>query len=209
MRYTAAVPYTDKSQPPTTPLILASASPRRRELLNSLGASFEVGTIVVEERPCSGESPWQYARRTALAKLGAARASYPTRIALAADTVVDLDGTTLGKPTTYQEAQQTLEALRGRRHHVHTAVAVGCAGTLRLVICTTEVVMRNYTDTEIERCICSGKAFDKAGAYGIQDSEFSPVARIEGSYSNVVGLPLAATARLLLGLGLPVRVPEE
>ncbi len=209
MLYTAAVSRTDNSQPQTTLLMLASASPRRRELLGRIGVPFEVGTIVVEERPCSGESPWQYARRTALAKLSVARASYPGRVVLAADTVVDLDGSALGKPSMEHEALQTLEALRGRKHRVHTAVAVGRAGTLQVVVCTSEVVMRVYTDTEIEQYIHSGNAFDKAGAYGIQDSEFAPVERIEGSYSNVVGLPLAPTARLLLGLGLPVRLPKE
>ncbi len=209
MLYTAAVSRTDNSQPQTTLLMLASASPRRRELLGRIGVPFEVGTIVVEERPCSGESPWQYARRTALAKLSVARASYPGRVVLAADTVVDLDGSALGKPSTEHEALQTLEALRGRKHRVHTAVAVGRAGTLQVVVCTSEVVMRVYTDTEIEQYIHSGNAFDKAGAYGIQDSEFAPVERIEGLYSNVVGLPLAPTARLLLGLGLPVRLPKE
>lgn len=149
-----------------------------------------------------GESPWSSARRTASEKLAAARACWLNEAVVAADTVVELEGVALGKPASSREAVSMLQALRGRTHLVHTAVAASSRGTIRIVVCTTRVEMRAYTDDEITQYIATGEPFDKAGGYAIQDPYFAPVRHIRGLYSNVVGLPLGPTARLLMSLGL-------
>ncbi|MDQ3328585.1 MAG: Maf family protein [Chloroflexota bacterium] len=178
-------------------LLLCSASPRRATLLQKLEAPFQVLPVDVTETPLPGENPWNTARRLALSKLRAARTEQPERYLLTADTVVDLDGRPIGKPVSGEEAVRTLQALAGRPHLVHTAVALSSPGFLGVVTCTTEVEMRPYTAREIEDSVASGEPMDKAGAYAIQDPVFRPVCRIRGSYSTVVGLPLAPTARLL------------
>lgn len=182
--------------------MLASTSPRRRELLARLGIAFEVRLVHVEESWVQGESPWSYARRTASEKLAAARVCWPDRAVVAADTVVELEEVALGKPASPQEAVSMLQALRGRMHQVHTAVAASSRGRSRMVVCTTLVEMRAYTDDEITQYIATREPFDKAGGYAIQDPYFAPVRHIRGLYSNVVGLPLGPTARLLMALGL-------
>ncbi len=191
----------------TTPqleLLLCSASPRRAALLKELAVSFRVCPVDVPEMPLPGENPWATARRLALLKMDAARVERTGVLVLTADTVVDLDGTALGKPASEEQAVWMLRALSGRRHLVHTAVALGGPGILRIVTCTTEVEMRAYTAREIADSVASGQPMDKAGAYAIQDDRLQPVHRIRGLYSNVVGLPLAPTARLLGRSGVPV-----
>jgi septum formation protein len=185
-------------------LILCSASPRRAALLKELAVRFRVCPVEVSEAPLSGESPWNTARRLALLKLGKARADQTGALVLTADTVVDLDGTALGKPASEEEAVWMLRTLSGRRHLVHTAVALGGPDFLRTVTCTTEVEMRAYAAREIAASVASGQPMDKAGAYAIQDDHLRPVRRIHGLYSNVVGLPLSPTARLLGRSGVPV-----
>jgi septum formation protein len=170
---------------------------------------FEVRRVDVDETPLPGESPWQGARRTALLKLACARMLWPEEPVLTADTVVELDGQALGKPVSAEDAVRTLERLRARCHLVHTCVAAGRVGVQASVVCTTRVRMRAYGDEEVRAYVATGDPMDKAGAYAIQAESFLPVEGLHGSYSNVVGLPLAATARLLRLLGLEVTGTED
>lgn len=192
-------------------LILASASPRRRALIARLGVPFVVIPADVPEEPLPGESAATTAARLAEAKARAIasrpRADESEGVVVAADTVVTLRGRILGKPRDEGEARSTLSALRGRAHRVITGLALLDlpSGRLDLERVVTRVTMRSYSDEEIEAYVRSGSALDKAGAYGIQDAAFGPVARIEGCYLNVVGLPLCALVRGLrrLGYALP------
>ncbi len=183
-------------------LILASASPRRRQLLAALGIPFAIDVADIDESRVGAESPQAHVRRLAETKARAVAARHPHDIILAADTIVVLDGRILGKPGDEEEAWAMLRALRGRAHQVITAVAVAFAGRTRSDLDIATVVMRDYSDAEIAAYIASGDPFDKAGAYAIQNLEFHPVARLEGCFANVMGLPLALTARLLTAAGL-------
>ena len=191
------------------PLVLASGSPRRSELLRRLAVPFEVRPAAVPEDVLPGESAWSSARRLALLKLGAAMVGNGSRLVLAADTVVDLDGYPFGKPGSPAEALEMLGALRGRWHRVLTAVALGRPDLIALVVVSTEVLMRAYSSEETSAYVASGAPLDKAGAYAIQDEEFHPVLEYRGSYTNVVGLPLEATGCLLRAAGLPVEAPAH
>lgn len=188
-------------------LILASASPRRRELLARLGIPFDVRPVSVIEEAGSA-NPAIVASRLARMKAEAARLVDPEAPVLAADTVVAHGGSILGKPRDADEARQMLRRLRGDSHRVVTAVAViprgGRAALLRHP--ETEVTMRAYTDTEIEESIARGDPFDKAGAYAIQDGQLRPVEAYEGCYCNVVGLPLWPAIALLRRAGLDITV---
>jgi MAF protein len=201
-------------------LILASASPRRRELLARLGLAFEVVEPQVDERGRGGR-PEPLARRLAAAKARAVAATRPQATVLAADTVVAYRGDILGKPQDAAEAEAMLRRLRGRSHHVVTAVAVlppartGArpGGRRRPLIdhAVTRVTMRRYSDAEIAASIARGDPFDKAGAYAIQDERLSPVEAYDslpadrrGCYCNVVGLPLWTALRLLSRVGLDI-----
>ena len=185
-------------------LILASASPRRAEILHSAGLSFSVLSSAVDETPIPGESAKEMVQRLALAKaeLAAARAVGPA-IIIAADTVVTLDGVTLGKPRTTEDARQMLEKLSGRTHSVITGVAlIRLPDTERVEFLeTTHVHFGALDEEEIVRYLSSGEPFDKAGAYAIQGRAGRYVPRIEGCYYNVVGLPLARLCDALAELG--------
>ncbi len=201
-------------------LILASASPRRRDLLARLVLAFEVVEPRVDEGQMSGR-PERIARRLAAAKARTVRRERPDAPVLAADTVVAYHGLLLGKPTHADEARAMLRHLRGRAHRVITAVAVLPPARRRPLIdhATTYVTMRRYTDAEIAASIARGDPFDKAGAYAIQDERLAPVARYDalpgpgvdrpagpadrpGCYCNVMGLPLWTAIRLLSRAGL-------
>ncbi len=183
-------------------LVLASGSPRRRALLARLGLAFDVAIPAVDETPLPGEAATALARRLAGAKAEAALACRPESVILAADTVVSHEGRLLGKPADVGEARQMLEALRGRRHEVVTAVRLARAGHPPLEgAARTAVWMRFYADAEIAAYVATGDPFDKAGAYAIQHPGFRPVARLVGSYTNVVGLPLEVAAKLLRAAG--------
>jgi MAF protein len=174
-------------------LLLASASPRRRELVRLLGRRYKVTSADIDETPDEGESPERLTGRLATTKaLAVARRTEATGgIVLAADTVVVLDGTILNKPADQHEALLMLTGLRGRDHRVLTGVAVAVRGQLAWASTVETIVwMREYTLPEIARYIGSGLPLDKAGGYGIQDGAFRPVERIDGCYPNVVGLPL-------------------
>lgn len=179
--------------------VLASASPRRRKLIQLLGHPVEVLSVLIDETPRSHEDPVAYAARLALAKATAGAQLAPDALVLAADTVVDLEGEILGKPEGVQEARAMLQALRGRPHRVHTAVTLynPFRGEPLLEVATTRVWMRPYIDEEIETYLATGDPLDKAGAYAIQHPGFRPAQRVEGCYAAVVGLPLCHLARAL------------
>ena len=178
-------------------LVLASASPRRRELLQRLGWQFEVRPADVDETPIAGEDPVAYVRRLAEAKAVAVFADTPDAVVLAADTVVDLDGALLGKPADTGSARSMLRRLSGRTHRVHTGVAVASSSRCRVGSDTTFVTMAPLGTSVIEWYVGTGEPLDKAGAYAIQGAGAMFVERVRGSTSNVVGLPLAVVARLL------------
>lgn len=177
-------------------LILASSSPRRQELLRQLVSGFEVIKPEIDEARLDGEAVVDYAERLSREKAAAVALLLDASPALiiAADTIViDHEGGLLGKPADAADARRMLRHLRGRAHEVISAFTV-CQRVAQPQVITrharTEVVMRNYSDAEIDAYIASGDPFDKAGGYAIQNEDFQPVARIAGSYSNVVGLPL-------------------
>ena len=174
------------------PIVLASSSPRRRELFALLGLPFQAVDPQVDETPLAGENPKSTALRLASAKAQEAAISHPEAIIVAADTLVILGEKILGKPKDGDEALAVLEALRGKKHRVISAVIVLDAATREKTeeVADTQVWMRDYSEEEMARYIGRGEPFDKAGGYAIQDKEFRPVARVEGCYANVMGLPL-------------------
>jgi septum formation protein len=197
-----------------TTLYLASKSPRRRELLTQLGIAHEVLVPPPSDGPdepqLDGESAADYVRRTARdkAQQGAAlraERGLPAKPILAADTTVILDGQVLGKPVDRDDAIRILSLLSGRRHEVHTAVALIHDGHLHEDVSITQVHFRVLTADDIARYCASGEPYDKAGAYGIQGLAGVFVSRIDGSFTGVMGLPLFETARLLAhaGIALP------
>lgn len=184
-------------------LVLASSSPRRRELLARLNFPFDVRPVDIAEDITPGVRPDILARRLAREKAEAARLVHADADILAADTVVVLDGVVLGKPRDPGEAREMLVSLRDRWHEVITAVAYLPKGELSPLIRhpVTSVRMRDYTDAEIEASVGRGDPLDKAGAYAIQDMAFDPVAEYEGCYCNVVGLSLWATVEVMRKAG--------
>jgi nucleoside triphosphate pyrophosphatase len=179
-------------------LVLASASLRRAELLKSAGFQFSVMTAAIDESAHPGESPEEYVRRLAREKALTASAGAPGVTILAADTTVVVDRELLGKPSDLRDARRMLRLLQGRRHHVYTGVAVWRLGALRDAVEVTAVDFAPMTAEEIDWYVASGEPLGKAGAYAIQGLASRFVSRIEGSYSNVVGLPISAVHRLLL-----------
>jgi septum formation protein len=174
-----------------TTFILASNSPRRRQLLAVLGLEFQVIPAEVDETPRSGESPQEYVVRLAVEKAEFVQASLGlAAIVIAADTTVVAGDQILGKPVDGVEAYKMLQQLRGRKHQVFSGVALTGNGNLITELCGTDVPMRPYSDEEIKRYIASGDPLDKAGAYAIQHPGFHPVTAIHGCYANVMGLPL-------------------
>jgi septum formation protein len=192
-------------------LVLASASPRRRELFALLGLPFVASSADVDEIARAGESPAQLVVRLSATKAATARQNLlesgqlsSDTFVVAADTVVVLDDKILGKPADTTEARQMLRRLRARAHKVYSAVAVTevSSGRTTIHLDTTTVWMRNYSDAEIEAYVRSGDPLDKAGAYAIQHTGFRPVARLEGCFTGVVGLPLRALVKGLAHFGV-------
>ena len=203
---------------PPLQLVLASASPRRRELIKALDLPVRTtASSVAESASREGETPRDYVSRVSLDKVRRAARRAGDAIVLAADTAVAVDGEVLGKPADADEAARMLRKLRGRGHTVVTGVAAvdGATGRRLSVAKSTEVAMRCYSDREIADYVASGSPLDKAGAYGVQDQAFRPAEEIDGCYLNVVGLPLCEVVDLLEGLGVEVRLatgwrpPEE
>ena len=171
-------------------LVLASASPRRQELLHGLGLRFEVRPVSADESPLPGETPRQQVVR--LARVKAEAEARSGELVLAADTIVEVDGLPLGKPATDERAREMLRALAGRWHRVATGIALCDPAIPRTAsLCEiSEVRLAALQDEEIDWYVASGEPMDRAGAYGIQERCGAWVRRIEGSYTNVVGLPL-------------------
>ncbi|HKB61146.1 MAG TPA: Maf family protein [Gallionellaceae bacterium] len=198
-------------------IYLASLSPRRRDLLTQIGVKFEVLLLRadarrnadVDETPQEREAPGDYVLRIAQAKANAGLAALryrrlPVFPVLAADTTVTLDGRILGKPADRDEATHMLRQLSGRQHRVLTAVAIAFDDRVEVRLSETAVTFVPLSEERIRRYVFTSEPHDKAGAYGIQGHAGAFVQRIEGSYSGVVGLPLAETAELLQLSGYPV-----
>jgi septum formation protein len=180
--------------PPSPSLVLASASPRRRALLEQLGIPLRIDPAHLDENLRTGEPAERYVLRLAREKAEAVHVRHPDDTVLAADTSVVLDGAVLGKPASADEALEMLRALSGRRHQVMTAVAVAGKGD-RLV--TAAVTFAAADEAALRWYVSTGEPMDKAGAYAVQGIGGFLVERIEGSHSTVVGLPLVETVALL------------
>lgn len=196
--------------------ILASGSPRRRELLAGLGIDFTVVKSDIDETQGANEDPYAYVRRLSVEKARAVAQrveadeafvlAADTVVILAADTMGVLDGEIVGKPADADDARAMLKRLRGRGHIVCTALTLlklegGAITHQDTRLTQTEVIMRDYSDSEIDVYIATGDPFDKAGSYAIQHEGFHPVARIEGSYTNVVGMPVETLTEMLAAIG--------
>jgi MAF protein len=192
-----------------TTLILASNSPRRKQLLSLFGRTFQVIPADIDERQHSGEAPQTYVQRMAREKAGVISAAHPEARVIAADTIVVDGDRILGKPADPDEARQTLMQLRGRTHEVMTGLTVvdGPGGRTLDDLCRTDVPMRDYSPAEVEAYIASGDPFDKAGGYAIQHEGFHPVVGMRGCFASVMGFPLCHLARVLHQLAVPA--PED
>jgi septum formation protein len=180
-------------------LILASASPRRQELLLAAGIPCEVVPVTVDEAVLRLEPPGDHVRRLAQEKARAAFARYPDAVVLGADTIVVLGSEIMGKPRNEDDAVRMLRLLSGREHEVLTGLAVISARGMAVEVARTRVWFNPMSDAEIAEYAASGEPLDKAGAYAIQGLASKFIDRIQGSYSNVVGLPVALVYRLLKG----------
>lgn len=192
-------------------LVLASTSPRRRELLALLGLSFDVCPPVFEEHPIAGRPPREQVARFALEKARSVARARPDACVLGSDTVIELDGALLGKPADLAEARAMLIRLAGRAHDVHTAVAlcrplsdIECVETA-----TATVIMKPDIDQAIEKYLATKESFGKAGAYSIQGQGGDLIERIDGDFTAVVGLPLRVVVRLLQLAQYPVLPDAE
>ena len=193
------------------PLLLASASPRRRQIIETLGLPFTVGVAPGDEDaaqklyagPITGLAQWTAAQKALMMFTQPETANH---VVITADTTVLLDNQILGKPRDEEHARELLLSLRGRWHRVITGVVVSTMVNGKLLVhgasCTTPVLMRPYTEEEITDYIATGDPMDKAGAYGIQNAQFQPTERIDGCYFNVVGLPLCTLVDLLAQFGI-------
>ena len=188
-------------------LYLASASPRRREILQQLGLDFVALPQDIDESCLPGESPTAYVERLALAKARAALGALPDpegALCLGSDTTVVCKGDIFEKPVDAADARRILRALSGRTHQVLTAVALAAAGTSEVLLSASAVTFRELTDAEIAAYWATGEPADKAGAYGIQGLGAMFIKGIEGSYSGIMGLPVAETVALLAQAGITV-----
>ncbi len=196
---------------PHASLILASASPRRRELLRAAGIRFRViPSRAAESEPFPGEDPRRYALRAARDKGHEVSVRFPAAWVLSADTIVTFDGKILGKPTDRRQAFRMLSLLAGREHRVHTAVCLirGDRNYRAESTGTTRVRFRPLAPDEIEGYLRTGESDDKAGAYAAQGAGASLIDRISGSFSNVVGLPMARTLAMLQAANLLAVDPD-
>lgn len=185
-------------------LILASASPRRKYLLEQAGLRFSVIPSTVDETDSGEETPEAYVRLLAETKADDIARRHPDAWVIGADTVVVIDGRILGKPAGTDEARRMLHRLSGQRHRVHTGFAIVCRDRSRRLsaVATTEVEFKTLSAAEIEWYLQTGEPFDKAGAYAIQGIGTFLVRRINGSYTNVVGLPVCEVIEALIAEGV-------
>jgi septum formation protein len=185
-------------------LVLASASPRRQELLRNAGITFEVQPADIPEDPLPGEGAKECAQRLAREKALAVARQRPQDCVLGADTVVAVDGQLLGKPSDATDAARMLRLLSGRVHQVITGVCLVVGGQSSVASETTLVTVSDITEKQIADYVATGEPMDKAGAYAIQGIASRWIPRIEGDYSNVVGLPVALVWRMLREVKLSV-----
>ena len=190
-------------------LILASASPRRRDLLAACCIPFEIIPSMIDEHPLPDEPAAVYVQRLALEKAESVAQHHPEAVVLGADTTVTIDGLILAKPESLDEARQMLHRLCGREHEILTGVAVvvgkraaGVGNRSAQAMVASRVLMRHFTVATIEWYITTGEPMDKAGAYAVQGLGGALVEWIEGSYTNAVGLPLEETLALLHRFGI-------
>ena len=183
-------------------IILASQSPRRKDLLSLMGLRFSVVTSNVQETPPAGATPAETVCALARQKAEAVAAMFPKDCVIGADTIVYLDGDILGKPHTPDRAKQFLLRMQGRTHTVYTGVAVIAAGKADVRYATTDVTFAPMSELEIDWYVGTGDPLDKAGAYGVQGPFGVFVERIAGNYFNVIGMPLPLLYRMLLDAGV-------
>ena len=186
----------------TPRVILASQSPRRRELLTLVGIPHEVRPADIDETYFPGERPWDHAERLAREKAAVIARQEPDAVVIGSDTIVVVDGDVLGKPADEAEARRMLRRLADRSHVVMTAVAVVWRGETRSGVEQVGVDFHPLTDAEIDAYIATREPMDKAGAYGIQGFGAAIVARVDGDYFAVMGLPVQRVVRMLRELGL-------
>ena len=189
-------------------VVLASGSPRRRQLLELIGIEHDVQPANIDESVRPRETPARYAERLAREKASVVASRDPDRITIAADTTVVLNKKVLGKPENEEDARRMLSMLSGREHTVITAIAVARGRKLRSAVEEVRVRFRRLRDDEIDAYIATGEPMDKAGAYGIQGYGATIVECIEGDYFSVMGLPLARLVDLLRDLGVRYRFGE-
>jgi septum formation protein len=194
----------------TRQLVLASASPRRKALLQQMGIEFAVQPVDMDESMQAGEDVLEHVQRLAIekARLGFTQAAAPSNdlAVLAADTVVEVDGEVLGKPENAGQAAAFLARLSGKKHKVHTAVAVVTADRELSALNSSEVEFVQLTDSQINAYVETGEPMDKAGAYAIQGLAACFVVNLNGSFSGVMGLPIYETANLLSACGVSSRI---
>jgi septum formation protein len=188
-------------------IILASGSPRRAEILNSVGWEFTKDIPDIDESELPGETPERYVQRLAKAKGKTVAARHSGELVLAADTTVVIDGAIIGKPTDLADARRMLKMLSGKRHEVLTGVAVVKNGTAQLAIQRTGVKFAELTDAEINFLAEMGDPLDKAGAYAVQAQAALFIEGIEGDYWNVVGLPINLVYELVKKAGVESSLP--
>lgn len=185
-------------------LVLASASPRRADLLRAAGIPFEIVPVDVDESFQPAEEPGRAVARLAEAKADAAAASHPDAVVLGADTTVVIGGEALAKPVDEADAVRMLRLLSGRTHDVLTGICISGEGRRLVHVETTRVRMSRLSDAEVKWYVATGEPFDKAGAYAVQGLASRFVEGIDGSYANVVGLPISSVYALLNELGCDI-----
>lgn len=189
----------------TPRVVLASASPRRRELLTLIGIAHTISPSEIDETPLGGERPRPHAERLAREKARVVAAREPNALVIAADTIVVVDGAILGKPRDEADAASMLRRLSARGHVVLTAVAVACGGEVVSDVESVDVTFRELSDADVTHYIATGEPMDKAGAYGIQGFGATIVTRIDGDYFAVMGLALGLLVRLMRSVGVEYR----
>ena len=192
----------------TVRVILASQSPRRRELLTLVGITHEVRPADIDEAYMPGEAPAAHAERLARGKCAVIAAREPDALVIGSDTIVVVDGDVLGKPTDEADAAHMLRRLSGRSHLVVTAIAVAWRGQTRSAVEEVNVTFHSLSDADISAYNATREPMDKAGAYGIQGYGATIVERVDGDYFAVMGLPLNRLVRLLEEIGLEYRFEE-
>ena len=192
-------------------IILASSSPRRKDLLALLGLPFEIIPPSTSEEVQGQETPVDHVRRLALEKARSVSNRYPTSLVIGSDTVIELDGDILGKPVDLEDAQHMLHRIRGRCHLVHTGLALVARAKQieESWIETVKVWIKDFSDTELHEYLKTQDSLGKAGAYSIQGEGAHLIGKIEGDYPTVVGLPLWKTAQLLQQVGVELPKPVE